>query len=379
MLPYQAGWVPFGIAVAGAAYVVAAALLADRRFSAGGSQSIVPQPDLTILKPVHGTEPGLFEALASALRQHYSGQVQLVCGMQDEHDPAKTVVARLQAEFPGRDIVAVIDPRPHGLNPKLSNIINMMAFARHNVLVLADADIIVSPNWLSSVLASLDEPGVGAVSCFYAGAGGGRWSDLAAMGINYQFLPNALFGAATGLAYPCFGSTIALRRRILEEIGGFPAFRDSLADDFEIGRAVRRRGYRLAYPPILVSHSCVEQSLRELWTHELRWARTIRIVDPLGHWGSVLTHPLAWALFAAALLGFSRSGLACIATVVAARLFLKARMDHIAGSAAGPAWLLPIRDLLSFAVFVASLFGGTVEWKARRLRVGSDGAISEGG
>jgi ceramide glucosyltransferase len=199
------------------------------------------------------------------------------------------------------------------------------------------------------------------------------------MGINYQFLPNALFGAAIGLAYPCFGSTIALRRRTLEEIGGFVAFRDSLADDFEIGRAVRRRGYRLAYPPILVSHRCAEQGFRELWTHELRWARTVRIVDPLGHWGSILAHPLAWALLAAALLRFSPAGLACIATVVAARLFLKARMDHIAGSAAGPAWLLPIRDLLSFAVFIASLFGGTVEWKARRLRIGNDGAISEGG
>jgi ceramide glucosyltransferase len=379
MLPYQAAWVPLGIALAGAAYVVAAALLANRRFSAGEPQSTIPQPDVTILKPVHGTEPGLFEALASALRQHYSGEVQLVCGIQDEHDPAKEVVIQLQREFPDRDIVAVIDPRPHGLNPKLSNVINMMAFARHDVFVLADSDITVPPRWLSSVLASLDEPGVGAVSCFYAGAGGGRWSGLAAMGINYQFLPNALFGTSTGLAHPCFGSTIALRRRTMEEIGSFPAFRDSLADDFEIGRAVRRRGYRLAYPPILVSHRCAERGFRELWTHELRWARTIRIVDPLGHWGSILTHPLAWALFAAALLRFSPAGLACIATVVAARLFLKARMDHIAGSAAGPAWLLPIRDLLSFAVFVASLFGGTVEWNARRLRVGSDGAISEGG
>ncbi|HEY1638568.1 MAG TPA: glycosyltransferase, partial [Rhizomicrobium sp.] len=243
-------------------------------------------------------------------------------------------------------------------------------------LVLADSDITVPPDWLSSAMASLDEPGVGAVSCFYAGAGRHGWSQLGAMGINYQFLPNAVLGAATGLAHPCFGSTIALRRRTLEEIGGFPAFRDRLADDFEIGRAVRRRGYRLAYPSILVSHRCAEQSFRELWAHELRWARTIRIVDPLGHWGSMLTHPLPWSLMAAALLGFSSAGLACVATVVAARLFLKARMDHIAGSAAGPAWLLPVRDLLSFAVFVASLFGGTVEWKARRLSVGRRGAIS---
>jgi ceramide glucosyltransferase len=376
MPPFPAGWILLGTAMAGAAYVVAAAHLANRRFSTGERQSISPPPDLTILKPLHGTEPGLFKALLSTLQQHYPGEVQLICGIQDEHDPAKTVVVRLQKEFPGHDIVAAIDPQRHGLNPKLSNLINMMAFARHDVLVLADSDITVPPDWLSSAMASLDEPGVGAVSCFYAGAGRDGWSQLGAMGINYQFLPNAVLGAATGLAHPCFGSTIALRRRTLEEIGGFPAFRDRLADDFEIGRAVRRRGYRLAYPSILVSHRCAEQSFRELWAHELRWARTIRIVDPLGHWGSMLTYPLPWSLMAAALLGFSSASLACVATVVAARLFLKARMDHIAGSAAGPAWLLPVRDLLSFAVFVASLFGGTVEWKARRLSIGRRGAIS---
>lgn len=376
MFSFYAGWTCLCIALGGAPYVVAAALLASRRFSHPAAQSPTPQPPVTVLKPLHGAEPGLFEALTSTLQQDYSAAVQLVCGLQSGADGAKSVVAQVKARFPDSNIDLVIDPQPHGRNPKMSNVLNMIANARHDILVLADDDISVPLDWLRSVVASLNGSNVGVVSCFYAGAGRDGWSRFAAMGISYQFLPNAVFGTATGVAHPCFGSTVALRRGTLEEIGGFLAFRDSFADDFEIGRAVRHRGYRLAYPPILVSHRCAEQSFLELWAQELRWARTIRSIHPLGHWGSMLTHPLPWGLFGAVLLDFSAAGLACLATVVAARLFLKVRIDHIAGTAAGPAWLLPIRDVLSFAVFVASLFGGSVEWKGQRLRIGKHGAFS---
>ena len=173
-----------------------------------------------------------------------------------------------------------------------------------------------------------------------------------------------------------FGSTIAIRRQALQEIGGFLAFRDSLADDFEIGRALRSCGYRLAYPPLLVSHRCTEARFCELWAHELRWARTIRSIDPLGHWGSSLTYALPWGLLAAAFLAFSPASLVVLATVIAARLFLKARIDHIAGVRTGPAWLLPVRDVLSFGVFLASLAGRGVDWRGERLRIGARGAIS---
>jgi ceramide glucosyltransferase len=376
VLSFYVGWILLGVALAGVLYVVMAALLAGRQFYVRGSQPQAPQRPITILKPLRGAESGLFEALASNLRQNYSGSVQLLCGIRDPDDPAKVVVARLKAEFPDQDTVLVTDPRRYGRNAKISNLINMIGFARHDTLVLADSDIITPPDWLACLLTLLNEPGIGAVSCFYAGEGASGWAQIAAMGITYQFLPNAIFGAATGLAHPCFGSTIAFHRQLLEEIGGFPAFQDSLADDFDVGRAVRRAGYRLAYPSLMVSHRCTEQSFGELWAHELRWARTIRTVDPFGHWGSMVTHALPWGLLATVLLGFSSAGLACLATIIAARLFLKVRMDHITGMAAGPVWLLPVRDLLSFAVFVASLFGGTVEWKGERLRIGKHGAIS---
>jgi ceramide glucosyltransferase len=241
-----------------------------------------------------------------------------------------------------------------------------------------DSDIAAPQNWLSSVVASLSQPDVGAVSCFYAGQAHAPapWARLAAMGISYQFLPNVLFGTATGVAHPCMGSTIALRRQTLAEIGGFEAFRDTLADDYEIGRAVRTRGYRLAYPPLIVRHLCTEGSFAELWRHELRWARTVRTLEPAGHFGSVVTHPLPLALIGAALAGFSTGALIVLAMVLTARLFLKSRIDHIAGMRGGPAWLLPARDMLSFGVFLVSLAGRGVYWQGERLNIGARGAIS---
>ena len=197
------------------------------------------------------------------------------------------------------------------------------------------------------------------------------------MGIGYQFLPNAAVGIASGMAHPCFGSTIAMRRSTLAAIGGFDAFALYLADDFEIGRAARAKGLALAYPALCVRHNSTETSLAELAGHELRWARTIRIIDPAGHWGSFITHALPLGLIGAVFLGFSPAACVGLAGLLAARLFLKARIDHIVGSSAGPAWMLPARDVLSFGLFIASLFGNAVHWRGSRLRVGKSGAMSQ--
>jgi ceramide glucosyltransferase len=371
-----AGWLLLLIALGGAAYAVAAAVFATRLLKRSADPVPAGSPAVTILKPLHGAEAGLEDALASALTQDYRGPVQMVCGVADAADPAAPVVERLKGRFPERDIALVADGHVHGANCKVSNLINMMTAAKHDLLVIADSDIAAPPGWLTGVVDTLSRPGIGAVSCFYSGEGQGLWAQLAAMGISYQFLPNALFGTATGLAHPCFGSTIALRKETLAEIGGFEAIRDTLADDYEIGRAVRANGLELAYPALLVRHLCSEGSFGALWQHEVRWARTIRTVDPAGHFGSLVTHAFPLALLGVAFAGFSPGTLIVLATVLLARLSLKSRIDHIAGMRAGPAWLLPVRDMLSFGVFLASLAGRGVHWRGERLRIGARGAIS---
>lgn len=377
-LSFYAGWFLLAFAIAGAAYAVLTAVLTARLLRRPPDPLPDPLPAVTILKPLHGEEPGLEAALASFLSQDYAAPVQIVFGLHGPADPAHAVLTRLKTRFPDRDIAVVSDPRLHGPNHKVSNLINMMTAARHDVLVLADSDIAVSPSYLGAVISSLSRPGVGTVSCLYCGTGlAGFWSRLAAMGVSYQFLPNAAVGIASGMAHPCFGSTIALTRRTLAAIGGFEAFADLLADDYEIGHAVRRIGMSIAYPPLTVIHGSAETSLVPLAAHELRWARTIRVIDPAGHWGSLVTHALPLGLIGAGLVGFSPASYVVLAGVLAARLFLKARIDHIVGSGAGPAWLLPVRDVLSFGLFIASLFGNAVEWRGKRLRVGKSGAMSQ--
>ena len=197
------------------------------------------------------------------------------------------------------------------------------------------------------------------------------------MGTSYTFLPNALLGTSLGLAAPCFGSTIALKRQTLEEVGGFQAFADQLADDYEIGRAVRANGYTLAIPAMGVGHTAAEDSFRDLFRHGLRWTRTIRLVNPAGHLGSIVTHGFAFALLAAVLLNFNAVSLVILAAALAARLFLKARIDGLFGTYAGPIWLMPLRDLLSFADFLVSLFGETVHWRGTHFAVEPSGAMSQ--
>ena len=229
--------------------------------------------------------------------------------------------------------------------------------------------------------AALARPGVGIVTCLYTGEpardGHKLWSSLAAMGTTYDFLPNAVVGTSLGLASPCMGSTIALKRKTLDEVGGFAAFADQLADDYEMGRAVRAQGYTLAIPAMGVGHTTSDNSLSQLFHHELRWNRTIRMVNPMGHLGSIITHGFAFALMAAVMLDFSAASLTVLAVTLASRLFLKARIDGLFGTSAGPNWLVPLRDLLSFVVFVISLFGETVHWRGSDFAVEPSGAMSQ--
>ena len=375
----------FGLGVAalsacGALYALLAAILVGR-FMRARVSSRQAAPSVTILKPLYRGEPGLRQNLESFFAQDYAGKIQIVFGVHDEQDPALETVRALQNLYPNIDTAIVADDARSGANAKVSNLVNMVPAARHDILVLSDSDIAVARDWLAKVTGALDEPGTGLVTCLYTGrtapGESNGWAGLSAMGASYDFLPNVVTGTSLGLAEPCMGSTIALTRPMLEEIGGFAAFADFLADDYEIGQAVRARGYKVAIPALVVAHTAQEHSFAELWRHELRWMRTIRLVDPAGHAGSFITFTVPLALIAAILLDFQGPGLWILAASLASRLFLKLRIDAIFGEAAGPAWLLPVRDLVSFSVFVTSLFGATVHWRDDRFSVAPAGIMSQ--
>jgi ceramide glucosyltransferase len=332
-------------------------------------------PAVTILKPVHGDEAGLFENLASFCSQDYAGEVQIVFGVTSPNDPAIGTIARLRAAFPDKVMDLVVNSRMVGSNPKVANLVNMEAHVRHEIVVIADSDIRVTPDYLSRVVGAL-ERSEGAVTCAYYGiAAGGLPAQLSQLFVDGQFLPGVMVGVRFGLARPCFGSTIALSRGALAAVGGFERFADCLADDFALGQALRKNGMPVSVLPFAVGHVCSETSLAELWRHELRWASTIRSIDPLSYLGWSLTHAFPLALLALCI-GGGAPALALAMAAIACRIAVLHAVARGYGLPPHPYWLVPLRDLLSFAVFLAGFVARDVSWKGRRYRLIAAGALA---
>jgi ceramide glucosyltransferase len=423
--------------LAGGAAVLAAiglaeALLAARLVAAfARDQGSTPsfRPPVTVLKPLHGDEPLLEAALTTLCRQHYPA-FQIVCGVQDAADPAVAVVRRLQERFAELDIALVVDPTLHGRNRKVGNLINMMAAARHDVLVIADADIHVRADYLDRLIAALQCPGVGLVTTLYAGlpvtasaCGSPRPSSpgedagttsaspvadlpaspaaglvsslpatlfarLGATQITHGFLPGALLARAFG-RQDCLGATMCLHRHDLERVGGLHALVDHLADDNVLGRRIAASGLRVAMADTLTLTTVPETTLGAMFRHELRWARTTRALEPAGFAASVLRYSLAWALLTIPLTSgslWSAGGflVAWVLRAVAAmavgnalaRLWTRHADPEQPNAATAlafscPVWLLPVRDLLSVAVMLASYGGRRVRWRGHDLHADS--------
>lgn len=338
------------------------------RFSRRSAEAVVARPPVTILKPLYRDEPLLEEALASVCAQDY-GALQIVFGVQELADPALAVVARLQARFPDRVMDVVIDPMPHGRNRKIGNLMNMLRVARHDVLVIADSDVHVPPDWLDRLVGCLARPGVGLATVLYTGLPANRAAAarLGATQITHALLPGALLARAFG-RQDCFGATMALRRETLDRIGGLRMLVDHLADDNVLGRLVRTEGLRVELAAVVPATTVPETSLAALWTHELRWARTTRALEPIGFAASSVQYPLFWSALAAAFSGGALWAFGLIAVAWTIRALAVRGIDHALGLAIEPPlWLLPLRDGLFMAVLAASFVGNRVEWRGHAL------------
>lgn len=363
-----------GIAGLGCIYLLVScfALLWRERADTPASTAV----PVTILKPLHGDEPGLFGRLMSFCTQDYAAPVQIVFGVQDPNDPAIDIVRKIQAALPDASIDLKIDARLHGANRKISNVVNMVTLAKHPVLVLVDSDIDVGRDYLKAIVGELQKLGDGVVTCLYHGLADKKIAQqLARLAVDTHFLPNAMTAIRLGLASPCFGSTIAIRIETLDRIGGFQAFADCLADDNAIGKAVIESGDVIALPSFAVGHACRQQTVADVISDDLRCARTIRSIDPLGHFGALITHPLPFALIGTAL--GDPGGIVVAGVALAARVALCHCVERAFGTPRHPYWLIPVRDVLSFGVHVASFFRSDVAWRGYRFRVLDDGRLIE--
>ena len=368
--------------VAGLVYFVAA-LVASRSFPALRRRPLPAfAPPVSILKSLKGTDPGMLDAFRTHCRQSYASEYELLFGVSSPNDPAVEVVEQLKREFPDRAIRLVECSAQLGTNGKVSTLAQLAPLARYDFLLVNDSDITVNPRYLEHVMAQFAAPArgeaaqkaVGLVTALYRGrAHGGFAAKLEQLSIATDFMAGVLLSRQIegGLHYG-LGSTLAVRREALAAIGGFEALADQLADDYELGARVDAAGYRVELCGEVVETAIPDYGWRGFADHQLRWLRTVRDARPWGYFGLIVTHGFCWAL-----LNLIASGLSPVSLwLLAMSFFLRLTLAMSVG--AGDLgdhqvlvnlWLLPLRDCIAMALWVAGFASSTIVWRGERFDV----------
>ncbi len=345
----------------------ATAFLRGMRKSKSVGEGARPTQPVSILKPLRGADPEIYQSLRSHCVQDYP-EYEIVFGVNAHDDPAVETVERLKKEFPRLAIQLVICDKNLGANTKVSNLAQMLPVARHQNLIVNDSDIRVEQDYLQRVVEPLSDPTVGMVTCLYRGvAAATLGSRLESLGISTDFCAGVLAarqlegGVRFGL-----GSTLAFRRRDLQAIGGFEGIVDYLADDYEIGSRMAARGFHICLSDVIVETLLPAYSIREYVGHQLRWARSIRDSRRWGHAGLLLTFGSPWALLALASAQGAAWAWKLLALVLLARIataFLVGTVVLRDRQVVHYAWLIPLRDIVAPMIWISSLTGHTVAWR----------------
>lgn len=358
-------------------------------------------PGVTLLKPLKGLDPETRGCLESWFKQDYCGPVQILFGVADAQDPVCELVRKLIAEHPQANAQLVHCAEPFGPNGKVSTLVHLERLAQHDYFIVSDADTCVPPDFLAQVVQPLRDPQAGLVCCFYALANpttlAMQWE---AVGVNADFWSQVLQSRTLKPIDFALGAVMATRRQQLNEVGGFRALVDYLADDYQLGQQITRRGYRIELCPVVVECRERAQGWREVWAHQLRWARTIRVCQPVPYffsilgnatWWTVLLFLLSGAQYAAFKSGMRCSGMStapdaphdvsiilgvlgvCIAPLIVA-VRVATTVDLLKWNArsklaSGWAMLAPLKDLLQVPIWALAFLGNTVVWRGERLRV----------
>ncbi len=363
-------WLLLAAGAAAAAYQLLA-LGAAARFLRRTEARPAQFPAVSLLKPVQGPDPHFYEAIRSHAVQDYPA-FEILFGVSDPEDPAAEDIRRLMAEFPEVAIRLVVGRRP-GANLKVGLLEELAGQARHPILVVNDGDIAVPRDYLRRVVGPLEDRAVGMVTCLYRGEGEGLPGRCEALSIATEFAPGVLVAPLVGVSEFALGSTMAFRAADLARAGGFGAIADYLADDYQLSRRIRELGLKVVIARPVVTTYLPDWSWREAWQHQVRWARTIRVSRGDGYLGMPVTMATLWAVLLM-LSGQWWAGAGLLVLRLAAALtvalgVLRARLSW------ADAILIPLRDLWGAAVWAAGLFGRTVVWRGRRLRISRDGRI----
>ena len=361
-------------------------------------------PAISLLKPLKGCDATTAESLQSWFNQNYSGQTQILFGVADADDPVCKIVQEIIAKNPKCDAQLVVCEKLVGANAKVAKLAQLEKLAKHDLILVSDADVRVPPDFLANIIAPLRGEKVGLVNCFYRLANPSttamRWEAVA---INADFWSQVLQLQSLKPLDFALGAAMLVRRETLAEIGGFPSLADCLADDYQLGHRIAKNGHRIALCPVVAECWDAPMNWREVWKHQLRWARTIRVCQPLPYFFSILSNATLWPLLWLAseffkltattiqttkLDSFQTSVIAvklpcgmmiaiafvliriCLAQNLQRRLTPERKLIS-------PFWLVPVKDLLQAAIWFCAFTGNTVEWRGRKMKLRRDGTLVE--
>ena len=338
-------------------------------------------PSVTILKPVCGVEKNQKATLRSACLQDYP-DFQVVFSVQNPDDPALPVLLEIQQEFGAEKVSVAVDNIQAGTNKKINNMLGALHFARGDVLVISDSDVRLKPDYLKAIISPLADPGVGGVCTLYKAVLADLWFEkMELLTFNADFIPSVIFAHVSGTSQFCLGASVAIRRSVLEEIGGLKSLADYLVEDYEIGRRIRASGKKMAIVCYFVDVVIDYKNLLQWWNHQVYWDQNTRAAQPAGFFASVLIRSVPFAFFFAALRLGDTIGLSVLAAAIIVRLLTAAAIMWAGlrdSDGLKSLYLLPLRDLAGLVSWFLSFTRKKVLWRGSEFTLTRDGRLISG-
>ena len=336
---------------------------------------------LTLLKPLKGCDATTETCLRSWLTQDYPGKIQVLFGVASGDDPVCSVVRKLLKEFPAIEAQLIICGPLAGTNLKVSKLMQMEPLAKYDLVVVSDADVRVPSDFLVNVLVPLANERVGLVNCFYRLANPTTWAmEWESVAINSEFWSQVLQSQSIKALDFALGAVMATRQRQLKQIGGFASLKDCLADDYQLGKRIAREGNEIVLCPVVVECWSEPMGWQAVWKHQLRWARTIRVCQPLPYFFSILSNATLWPVLWLAV-SRSKVALAFAATCLLVRIATALHQQKMLSQTRvrlGNSGVVLLKDVLQFALWLLAFLGNTIEWRGERMRLRSDGTLVRG-
>lgn len=350
-------------------------ILASRMYRSVRSAEACSTPAISVLKPLCGHDEGLEENLRSYFLQNYPA-FEILFAVHHAEDPGAATAEKLIAEFAGKVSARLIVAGESAIpNAKAYSLNRLVREAQYGLLVMCDSDVRVEPDFLLRLAREFEDPSVGLITCPYrAVAGSSMWSRLEAVGMNTEFLGGVLVARMIEGMKFALGPAVAVKRSVLDSMGGFSYLQEFLAEDFVMGQRAAALGHTVLLSSCVVEHRIGSQGMRENLGHRLRWARSTRRSRPMGYVGQIFTYPLPWALLLWAVVP-SAWPFALLALALRMGAAWATANDVLHDPLSRQVWLLPLQDLLGFGVWAGGFLGDTIVWRNRKCTVLPDGRL----